>query len=230
MPDIILVIRWMHILAGSTAFVVAPVAMIVHKGGNAHRLWGKVYLWAMFVAAVGALVVSLWRPNYFLLGLSVFSFHICFFGYRVLFRKRPEKGEKPNFADWFASGITIAMGLVMLFLGITSAGTDGKILFGVFGVMMIISGYQSIKDYRATKREKNAWFIQHMQNMLASYIAATTAFCAVNFTQYIGIWAWLGPTAIGAPLIAVWVRSYRLKFEKGRAAKEVADVRIGAAE
>ena len=34
-----------HIAAGSSAFVLAPAALVTAKGGKAHRLWGKVYFW-----------------------------------------------------------------------------------------------------------------------------------------------------------------------------------------
>ncbi|SDY90168.1 DUF2306 domain-containing protein [Hymenobacter psychrophilus] len=39
--------RWLHIAAGFTGFFVAPVALLVRKGGAAHRLWGRVFFWAM---------------------------------------------------------------------------------------------------------------------------------------------------------------------------------------
>ena len=38
--------RPLHILAGVLALFIAPVAMIVQKGGAAHRRWGWVYYWA----------------------------------------------------------------------------------------------------------------------------------------------------------------------------------------
>jgi hypothetical protein len=45
-----------HILAGTIALLVAPIALLTVKGGPTHRRWGKVYFWAMAVVAVTALV------------------------------------------------------------------------------------------------------------------------------------------------------------------------------
>jgi len=36
-----------HILAGTIALLVAPIALLTVKGGPTHRRWGKVYFWAM---------------------------------------------------------------------------------------------------------------------------------------------------------------------------------------
>ena len=44
-------ILWIHVLAGTLALVVAPVALVTAKGGLTHRRWGKVYFWAMAVVA-----------------------------------------------------------------------------------------------------------------------------------------------------------------------------------
>ncbi|MCC6636763.1 MAG: DUF2306 domain-containing protein, partial [Ignavibacteriaceae bacterium] len=49
---------YLHIAAGFLALVVAPVAMVVKKGGNAHRLWGKIFFWSMTVVAISALVMT----------------------------------------------------------------------------------------------------------------------------------------------------------------------------
>jgi len=41
LETIIQTLRWTHILAGFTAFFVAPIALITQKGGPAHRRWGQ---------------------------------------------------------------------------------------------------------------------------------------------------------------------------------------------
>ena len=48
---------WLHILAGTVALIVAPIALMTVKGGPTHRRWGKVYFWAMGVVAATAIVV-----------------------------------------------------------------------------------------------------------------------------------------------------------------------------
>jgi hypothetical protein len=53
-----------------------------------------------------------------------------------------------------------------------------------------------------------------MSGMLASYIATVTAFSVVNFTALPTTVRWLWPTAVGIPLIVVWIRYYRVRFRR----------------
>jgi uncharacterized membrane protein len=78
---------WTHIAFGFAAFFVAPIALLSAKGGTTHRRWGRVYYWSMVVVASTAMLLSLYRPNYFLAFVSVFSFYLAFRGYRALKRK-----------------------------------------------------------------------------------------------------------------------------------------------
>src|SRR5262245_46685872 len=55
--------------------------------------------------------------------------------------------------------------------------------------------------------------------MLGSYIAAVSAFSVVNFTFLPPTVRWLWPTAIGTPLIAVWVTVYKIRFRRGASAR-----------
>ena len=63
----------LHILCGSCAALAAPVAMVVHKGGNLHRLAGKTFFWAMVGAVATALVLGTLRPDPFLLTVALFT-------------------------------------------------------------------------------------------------------------------------------------------------------------
>ena len=53
--------------------------------------------------------------------------------------------------------------------------------------------------------------------VLALWIAAVSAFSVVNFTFLPLAVRWLWPTAIGTPLIAVWVTIYKIRFRRPRA-------------
>ncbi len=227
MDQLVSAIRWLHIAAGFTAFFVAPVAMIVRKGGKQHRLWGKIYFWAMTVATVAALSVAAYRPNYFLLGLSVFSFHLTFVGYRALFRKQPNRGDKAQAIDWLVTSISFLAGVGMCGIGLLIFNGGTQILFLFFGLFMIVNAVQILKQYIKPSPDSKEWFISHMNGMLASYIAAVTAFSAVNFSFLPMLVRWLWPSAIGAPLIAIWVSKYRKKFASGMTTKQVAEVKIG---
>ena len=77
----------LHISAGAIAFICAPVALATVKGGRTHRLWGKIYFWAMATVAVTALTLSLALPIFFLAMVAVFSFYSAFAAYRILYLK-----------------------------------------------------------------------------------------------------------------------------------------------
>ena len=64
-----------HVLGALLSLVVAPIAMIVHKGGQAHRRWGKLYFWGMFVTNGTAFVVHTCRCS---CGTGFFSGCSCF--------------------------------------------------------------------------------------------------------------------------------------------------------
>src|SRR5262245_9673948 len=107
LDQIIRAFLWLHIASGFTAFFVAPVALITRKGGDTHRRWGKVYFWAMTVAALSSMVVAAYRPNLFLFLIGIFAFYLAFSGYRVLSRKRPELRQKAAALDWGVTTITL---------------------------------------------------------------------------------------------------------------------------
>ena len=56
---------FLHIVAGTFALAVAPVAMIVKKGGTTHRRWGKSYVYAMLVVALTSLRVAPYFGDFF---------------------------------------------------------------------------------------------------------------------------------------------------------------------
>jgi len=208
-------LRWTHILAGFTAFFVAPIALITPKGGPAHRRWGKVYFWAMTVGTITALMVAAYRPNIFLLLIAIFSFYLSFTGYRVLARKRPDQGQKAAALDWSVAIFTAFTSAIMLGLGLFNPDTGAlrfNPLFIIFGVLGAFTAGDDMHKFVRPPKEKYAWFLDHMSGMVASYIAAVSAFSVVNFSFLPPLVRWLWPTAIGVPLLAIWVRSYRKKF------------------
>src|SRR6202789_4702457 len=122
-----------HIAAGSTAFVMAPLALLTAKGGKAHRRWGKIYFWAMAVVGSTALVLALYRPILFLALVAVFSFYAAFSAYRVLFHKNLPRGEKVTWPDWAAAIFTFASSLALALLGVFKSGV-GRDLGSTAGV------------------------------------------------------------------------------------------------
>jgi len=217
MESVVRGVLWIHVLAGSVALVVAPVALLTAKGGPTHRRWGKVYFWAMAVVAATALVVGYWRSILFLELVAVFSFYAALSGYRVLFRKRPDLGQRPRALDWVAAVITFAASASLLVLGIVKPTPRFQTLSTVaivFGLVGLSIAGLDVWRFLSPPTERMAWWYRHMANMIGSYIAAVTAFSVVNFTFLPTTVRWLWPTIIGSPLIALWITYYKLRFNK----------------
>jgi hypothetical protein len=205
-----------HIAAGGTAFVMAPLALASAKGGKAHRRWGKIYFWAMAVVGSTALVLALYRPILFLALVAVFSFYAAFSAYRVLFHKNLTQGQKVTWPDWTAAIFTFASSFALALVGVVKPVlvqnlTIPSLLFGFIGMWLAV---KSIWQFLHPPKEKMFWWYAHLGNMLASYIAAWTAFSVTTIGRFVhGGWViWVLPTVIGSPAIALTTAYYKRKF------------------
>jgi uncharacterized membrane protein len=225
LPVVIQAVRWTHILAGFTAFFIAPIPLLTAKGGTTHRRWGKIYFWAMAVMAATAMVLALWLPIPFLAFIAIFSFYFAFRGYRVLSRKSPLQGQGPGVIDWVAAVLAFLGSMALIVLGILRPGpvwvrlSVVAIVFGVIGVALAAS---DIRQFMHPPEDRNSWWYAHMAGMIGSYIAAVSAFSVVNFHFLPTAVRWLWPSAIGVPGIFVWVGYYRRRFGRKGEPAEVA--------
>jgi uncharacterized membrane protein len=210
-------LRVVHIACGFAAFFVAPAVLAMVKGGKQHRRWGKIYFWLMAVVAATALVLSLYRPVVFLALVAVFSFYMAFSGYRVLFRKRPEQGENAGPMDWIGAALMLGTGVLLILLGAiqpTALWTRLSLVAIAFGITGIFFGVRDMVSFLRRPTDKNFWWYNHMGGMIGSYIAAVSAFSVVNLRFLPTVVRWLWPLAIGVPVILIWIRYYRRKFNR----------------
>ncbi|WP_158751819.1 DUF2306 domain-containing protein [Acidobacterium sp. S8] len=206
-----------HITAGASAFLLAPLALLTAKGGKAHRRWGVIYFWAMAVVAVTALVMAFYRPVLFLGLVAIFSFYSAFVGYRVLGQKAAYKGEKTvTTLDWLALVVTFIASFALAFFGAVKPALVQHlgipaIVFGALG--MWIAGTTAWK-FTHRPKEKMFWWYAHISGMLGSYIAAWTAFSVVTIGPLLhgAWWIWVVPTGIGVPAIVMTRAYYQKKF------------------
>ncbi|MGC2639801.1 MAG: hypothetical protein WA294_21640 [Acidobacteriaceae bacterium] len=206
-----------HIAAGSSAFVLAPLALLTAKGGKAHRRWGKIYFWSMAVVATTALVMSAYRPILFLALVAIFSFYAAFGAYRVLGQKAAVTGAKVvRPLDWIAALLCFTASAALALLGafrphlVNNLGIPA-IVFGLIG--MRIAG-RAMWRFTHPPDDKMFWWYAHLQGMIGSYIAAWTAFCVVTIGPLLhgAWWIWIAPAAIGLPAIIATTAYYQRKF------------------
>ena len=220
----------MHAVSGGIALFGAPLAMIVRKGGNAHRFWGKVFFYSMAVVCLTAVYTGFVRPNYVMALVAVFSFHMCAAGYRALYLKKLHEGLRPQRMDLLIHGIAgvFSLGLLIYSAGTILAGHGNSFsyIFTVFGMIGIFNVLRYMRRFKNPTFDRRQWFYDHMSGFLGAYIATLSAFSAVNFEFLPVLVRWLWPTAIGVPLMIVWIRYYRGKFEKGKRVQQLVHLQI----
>ncbi len=205
-----------HVTAGIISLIVAPIALIVLKGGNIHRLTGKIFFWAMTWIFLSAIVLSVYKSIPFLLMIAVFSYYAVFIGYRSIYQKQLHKRKGVKWYDWLAMTISgcFNIGFVTWGILLASKGEAGflaylAIVFGIGGVM-IVAG--QLKSFVAPSNDRHAWLYSHIGNMIGGFIASVTAFSTQVMVFLPGLVQWIWPALIGVPLISYWISSYRRKL------------------
>jgi len=177
--------------------------------------------------AITALIMAPMKKNLFLTLVAVFSFYLTFSGYRVLYRKNPGK-KKTAFIDWFFAVVTLVFSLLLFVFGIIILPNGFGIISMVFGALGVMLALRDIITFVRPPTDKRHWFFSHMTGMIAGYIAAVSAFSAVNLSfEWLPVWIqWLWPTLVGTPLLMMWSNRYRRRFSSGKKIGEVVEVRI----
>lgn len=221
----------LHAASGFVALVVAPLAMVVRKGGDWHRRWGRVFFWAMLLVAVTAIVAGIMRPNVLMALVAIFSFHMVASGYRALYLKRLHQGQRPARMDYLLHGLAGLVNAGLFIWGVSHLAlgqrSSASIIFTVFGAIGLFMVWGQVRRFFQSNHDKRDWFYAHMTGMLGGYIATVSAFSAVNLSMIQPMWLqWLWPTLVGVPLLVLWIRSYKARFAKGERMHQVTDIRI----
>lgn len=217
MPIIFKFFLFLHIVAGSIGLLTGLFNVVRIKGDRQHVLVGKVFFYAMLIAAVSALVLSIIHPNYFLFMVGVFTAYMVGTGRRYLYLKMLSSNEPPRQFDRVISYAMLVA--AVLFIGIGAYNLIKSNLFGLvfvtFGVLGLRFVRQDFKNYKGESPNRNYWLLAHLQRMTGGFIAALTAFLVVNI-KYLpvkipGVLFWLLPTIIFTPFIIGWSKKLAVK-------------------
>jgi len=226
---VIEIVRAVHIGAGVVALLAFPVPLVAAKGGRLHRRAGRVYVTAAAVIAATAIVACTHRLLFgggpggldgtLLLGfLALLAANAARTGLRVL-RLKERRAPHDLKRD-------LALPAVLLVLS-AALGTSGFLrhvpLHAAFGIVGMIISLRHLRYWRSTPSTPLHWKYQHMQSMVGSTIATLTAFLVVNARAFglEGSWltaAWLAPTLVGLPGVAIWIARLRRRETPARAA------------
>ncbi len=219
MEQLFIILRTIHIVAGSLALLTGPVAMLNQNGGTLHRRAGNVYFYSMMVIVVSSIYMSFYKENWFLLMIAAFTFYLISTGVRALKLKKLHLGQKPEKIDWAILIISLISGLCLFIWGLVIVFVY-KNTFGitaiVFGAIMLRGIYRNYKSFIVPPKEKNHWLLMHIGNMIGAYIATLTAFLVQNIHTNPAFIAWLIPTAIFLPILSFTINKFKKKSEKGQ--------------
>ncbi len=208
METMISVLRITHIAAGALALVAGVIPLVGSKGNRTHRRWGKVYMGAMGIVLLTALLLSLFKSIPFLLLVAVFSSYLLLSGYRSLRTRVPS--AQIGLPDLLLVGTGIAGGCLMAGYGVytIARGNSFGVVALVFGTICTLLASLDIKRLRTRHPVKLAWLHAHLSRMTGAYISTVTAFLVVNVQFLPGWLVWLLPTAVGTVFIFRWIRIY----------------------
>jgi hypothetical protein len=238
------VVLWFHIACGCVGLAAFWVPVLTRKGGPTHRKAGWVYVSAMLgvVASAGVLAALLFRDPEaghdfaggqseeaaasvararaiaLLFGaLALLTFTNGWHGLRVLRAKRNPLQMRTAF-NMGLHASNVLVGLPLLVLGVR----DGVPLFVVFGVLCFVTGATDLRSLWRPSPDPRYWLYAHLNSMIATGIAAHTAFLALGAVRLVphlyalspalyGI-PWIAPTAIGFVAITLLQRHYHRKL------------------
>ena len=202
---------WLHIAAGVLALLGGFGALVTSKGGRRHRLSGRVYVAAMTAVVATVPVLFAFEQSSlraFLVLVAVFSGYLVFSGYRTM-TGRPVGGATT--VDWLGAALVVGACLALGGWGVSllAAGTGMGLVLSVFGGIGLAMGVDDLRAFR-TGDPRDGPVVDHLTRMVAGYIATVTAVAVVNLagTPVPAVAAWLGPTALGVPLILYWQAKY----------------------
>lgn len=204
----------LHVIGGTIGLITGTINIIRKKGGELHGNIGMLFLYGMLTAGLSSLVLSVMHPNYFLFIVGIFTLYMTATGKRYLHFK--QSGKKPGIMDWGLTGGMLLAGIAFLGFGLALLirGNNFGIVFLAFSFIGLRFSFADMSNYRGKSKIKNFWLTGHLQRMIGSYIASTTAFLVVN-VKYIPLYLpnyiwWLLPSVIFTPLIIIWTRKYRV--------------------
>lgn len=237
-------ITWTYTAFGILACVAAVVALISRKGGDRHRLAGKIFFWAMMAAIASSVWTSLSTNEHFVLMLALLSGYLLISGYRVLYLKRPVPRDtvghtRPGALDkglaqfiLIACSAMSAWGMMALPLNLSAMierGMTSLLMIGV-GLAGAMLALGDMRRFRRPPTDPGHWLITHGVRMLAG---ATIAFmgASVAFLPMVSETVrWSVPAGLGIFGIAVWVTLVKRKIKAEGDPRSFVTVRIAEPE
>jgi uncharacterized membrane protein len=187
------VILLVHVAAGTVALITGPVPMLARKGGWTHRRFGTVFAAAMLTVSVAGFVMAILRWKELLLVIAVSTFFLTYNGVRAI---RLRRGAPVLAVDHLVCLLAAGFSAWLLWQGLIEVDVTSLFL-GVGGL------YLAVRHDSRLRAPRVDWLATHLAMMGGAYIATVSAFLVVNLTELPKPLVFIGPTVLGAPLVAL---------------------------
>lgn len=173
----------LHVLAGLTAIIIATGAYASTKGGQRHRLFGRIFLLLMGIVILTALNgVLFFRDRPFLTVVTLQSFYFSYSGYRVL----KTKSNGFQFVDFIV--MVIVFGISASFvINMKSANIlwNAKIVYYILFYLFLIVGFDMIRFF-IPKLIPNPkfWVYDHIFKMTGAFTALISAGAGTVLSEF----------------------------------------------
>jgi hypothetical protein len=218
----------LHIIAGTTALSGGLLAILSRKGKKPHKLSGLWFSGAMYLVCCSAVLLSLIRPNPFLLSIGIFSAYLTYSGRRAIFYWRLRAQHTPAFSEKLPVMLAFLTALGMVIHPLYNIAVNHNTAIPVsiiFGAIMLASTIGDFIRYSNPDNfvpGNNVWLFRHIAMMGGAYISATTAFFVVN-AHNVPFWIpWLLPTVAGTVIITFSIRKWKHKMTKPQGTERTA--------
>lgn len=200
----------LHIAAGCVVVLSGVMPMLTRKGSRAHRINGRIFSVAMTFVLAAAWMMTVLKPDPYLLGLSATATLTLFSGLRVLGRKRPDlcRQDRARPLDWIVTASIIIAGLAPISLSLSGVGDTPPAIAAALAYGVLSIGLWDIWRFARPADwpfSPDLWMYEHLWKMIGAYSAALSAFTG-NFLTFIPApWSALWPTILFQTVTIAWI-------------------------
>jgi len=163
---------WIHITAGTIGLIIGLIPYISEKGGNAHRKYGRYFLYLMIITVSTALIgVLFFRSRPFLTVVTMLSAYTSFGGYRAL-QYRTSGLKKMDLA-----AALITLGCALYFILAPHEGQvlwHASVVYYLIGWLFLLTAYDVVRFLGGFNYRGN-WLFEHVIKMNSAYVALFSA-------------------------------------------------------
>lgn len=208
-------ILFIHALIGATVFITGFLQIILKKGGNLHKIIGKIYMYGWLLL----LLSGAYLGGLFMTIIGVFGYYFALTGARI----GQLKNKAVTLFDKIVYLLSSLIAISMIFYSVVLFLKDQisfSIIFAVFGGIFLFTTIKDVYKYVFNKPlvkqvyGKLDWYFEHFKRMCISFIAAVTAFTSIQNLFKNNTANFLVPTLIGSILIYFAVKMYKKKLIK----------------